>query len=355
MFKAKKRKGRTDSKKTLIEVIIISVVICGILGTLLYKFKTDNDVLSAQYEQAQTELNSLTRDVYVAAADIKANEILTTGEEDEDGNILTEANVTMQTIKSDLTDDAYITPEELGSRVLVDISMGEPVLKSMVSPFEYEKTDRYYELSLIDIMESLEEGDVIDVRISYPDGEEKKVVTKKQIDLLPESHSYLKFRLNEPEILNMGSALVDCILIPGTRMYTTEYVNNAQEKASETYIPRYETLALLLDGEDPDITDGLSLSEKNILAYARNTLENYLNSLPKEQTDAIASVFGSSGMKEVEGDALGTAGSSSGLRLYYDEETGSWNYMDESGNIISDEEAEKTMDEAQKQSDEANE
>lgn len=345
MLKTKKRKGRSSSKKTLIEVIIISVVICGLLGVLLYKFKTDNDILSAQYAQAQTELDSLTRDVYVAATDIKANEILTTGEEDEAGNVLTEANVTMQTIKSDLTDDSYITPEELGSRVLVNITAGEPVLKSMVSPFEYEKSDRYYELSLIDIMESLEEGDVIDVRISYPDGEEKKVVTKKQVDLLPESHSYLKFRLNESEILNMGSALVDCILIPGTRMYTTEYVNNAQEKATETYIPRYETLMLLLEGEDPDIENALTISEKNMLAYARNSLEDYLNSLPKEQTDAISSVFGSSGMKETE-EGFEKKDSSSGLKLYYDEETGTWNYMDESGNIISDEEAEKTLEEA---------
>ena len=294
-------------------------------------FKMNADTNLAQYTQAQGQLTSLDRSVYVASADIEKGTVVTTGETDKDGNVVSEANVTLTNISSSLPQDSYISDKDIGKRLAVDVKANEPIQKNMLMPSETTDSTRKYEISTVKLQNTQKVGDLVDVRITYADGEDFVVLSKKAIESMSESKDYFTININEDSILKYVSAMLDSILMPGTQLYTTTYVSEGQKASVETYSPRLETLGLLLKDDasgiqgDLNTEKGLTRDEYNLLTQARGQLEQYIATLPQEQLQAVSSALGTNASSTgVIGVDPATAANQTAPAQVYDEATGTY-------------------------------
>lgn len=105
--------------------------------------------------------------------------------------------------------------------------------------------ERAVEIKAISLQSYLKNGDAVDVRIQYPNGEEYVVVSKRCChDLIKEEGSVTLY-LTEEEILRLSSSMVDCVQMNG-RLYTVRYLREVEGIASiATYIPSAQVQQLI--------------------------------------------------------------------------------------------------------------
>ncbi|WP_217557766.1 SAF domain-containing protein [Paenibacillus sp. GbtcB18] len=131
-----------------------------------------------------------------------------------------------------------------------------PVLASML----YEegmlaKDVRQEEFNVIGLPSLLKKDDFVDVRISFPTGQDYIVLAKKRVDNVSEGTVWLK--LSEREILDMSSAVVDAYL-HGAKLYSLPYVDpQMQDKAEPTYPVNAKVLELIRT--DPNVLETAKL------------------------------------------------------------------------------------------------
>lgn len=129
----------------------------------------------------------------------------------------------------------------------------------------------------------LRKGDVIDVRIQFPTGQDYILLSKKNIDRLQNPAFWTT--LSEQEILLLSSALVDAYLHEAT-IYALTYVEpQLQEKAILTYPPNAEVTKLI--ASNPNI---VKTAEKQLELTLRSTLEDDLSKLSPEQQIQVSDV-----------------------------------------------------------------
>ena len=226
--------------------------------------------------QKVEELNANSQTVYVAKTDIAKGEKITVD------------NVEMQPIYTGLDAYFYITAEELGSTAIVDIDAGVPVMYSMVTTEEIANDTRDYEIASVNLVTTQDANDVIDIRITFPDGSDYIVLSQKTIKSVDLENCVFSTNLNEEEILRFTCAMVDAYTTTGARLYTTRYVeSNIQEQATPTY-PVSETTKQLI-AEDPNV---VTVASETLNTSARLSLESRLAMLTTEQLDAVNEGFG---------------------------------------------------------------
>lgn len=226
--------------------------------------------------QKVEELNANSQTVYVAKTDIAKGEKITVD------------NVEMQPIYTGLDAYFYITAEELGSTAIVDIDAGVPVMYSMVTTEEIANDTRDYEIASVNLVTTQDANDVIDIRITFPDGSDYIVLSQKTIKSVDLENCVFSTNLNEEEILRFTCAMVDAYTTTGARLYTTRYVeSNIQEQATPTY-PVSETTKQLI-AEDPNV---VTVASETLNTSARLSLESRLGMLTTEQLDAVNEGFG---------------------------------------------------------------
>mgnify|MGYP002619184676 CR=1 FL=1 len=224
--------------------------------------------------EADYTLEQNKRYCLVTSIDIKAGDIIS-----EDTNVME------QSVYTGLSDDYYISKEDLPIVATVDIASGIPVMKNMATKEEITTDKREYEISVANLMVTQAESDIVDVRIMFPNGEDFLVLAKKTIRSLDLENSIFYTTMTEEEMLRFASATIDAYTISGTKIYTTKYLEPAlQEEAEPNYPVRTETMDLL--NSDPNI---LSLAQKTLNLTARLDMENRLGELSTEQLTAVAS------------------------------------------------------------------
>lgn len=132
-------------------------------------------------------------------------------------------------------------------------------------------TERAIEIRTISLQSRLKEGDLVDIRIQYPNGEEYVVISKRQCHELSLEEGRVTLFLTEEEILRFSSSMVDCVQQNGT-LYTARYLRNREQDAAIiTYMPSRDIMDLIK--KDPNIMGEASsvLEEK-----ARSQLEERL-------------------------------------------------------------------------------
>ena len=152
MNKAKKKQQMI---RTIVGIVIAVLLIA--TGFLGYKFKTLNETCNALTE----ELNANTQTVYVTTRSVAAGEELVEGD-----------NVALQTIRSGLENGFYMQADELGSYALVDMQEGTPVLYAMTTSIGFDEDTRAYEVAVANLQTTQVQGDIVDVRIMFPNGED---------------------------------------------------------------------------------------------------------------------------------------------------------------------------------------
>lgn len=258
-------------KKATPLLVLLFILLIGAAGYEFYmlrNLKENNASLSATLEN-QTKI------VYVATRDIGKGETLT------DEGI--DTNVETQAIASGLEEYNYITEADLGKKTIVPIATGLPIMPNMVTDKVIQKDTREYESYAVNLMTDQMESDFVDVRISFPSGEDYIVLAKKEITKLDLGNCIFTAYLNEEEIVRMTSAIVDAYVTKGAKIYTTRYVeSNLQEDA----IPNYPVKAATRDliNEDPNI---ITLAEMTLNQKAREQLEEHLGDVTETESSAI--------------------------------------------------------------------
>lgn len=264
------RRKKKNGVKILL--VILFIALAGFGGYFYMQNSKNAEALAQKVE----ELNANSQTVYVAKTDIAKGEKITVD------------NVEMQPIYTGLDAYFYITAEELGSTAIVDIDAGVPVMYSMVTTEEIANDTRDYEIASVNLVTTQDANDVIDIRITFPDGSDYIVLSQKTIKSVDLENCVFSTNLNEEEILRFTCAMVDAYTTTGARLYTTRYVeSNIQEQATPTY-PVSETTKQLI-AEDPNV---VTVASETLNTSARLSLESRLGMLTTEQLDAVNEGFG---------------------------------------------------------------
>lgn len=114
---------------------------------------------------------------------------------------------------------------------------------------------RIHGFPYIQLTNQLQAGDYVDVRISFANGADFVLLSKKQVQAIAplgeEGTNSLWLIVSEEEILRLSSAAVDAYLNDGCSIYAIEYVSDAQKEAVVNYV--VSDLVKQLMEEDPNI------------------------------------------------------------------------------------------------------
>ena len=119
-------------------------------------------------------------------------------------------------------------PENIENGVVVgqvakyNIPKNVPIVKGMVTEQLIAKDLRQLESNVIVMPSDLVEGDIIDVRLMYPNGTDYVVMSGVKIEKISETTLY--FNATEEELLLLDGATVDSFLYGGSKLYGVKYV-----------------------------------------------------------------------------------------------------------------------------------
>lgn len=124
---------------------------------------------------------------------------------------------------------------------------------------------RMYMFDYIEIPDSLEKGDMFDIRISFPNGEDYIVARAKTIEERSENGIFVN--ASEKELLMISSAYVDTTIYEGAKIYASMYVTDYQELPVVNYpVNMYVTkLADWNPNLIKEVEEALDLEKRKIL------------------------------------------------------------------------------------------
>lgn len=255
-------------------LLVLAIVVCAIMVVTVKRLNETNVSLA-------TEMTDNKQTVYVATKDIKKGEVL-----QAEG---TGANVELQVIYTGIESYNYIQESDLGSKLLVDVAANMPIMSNMVTAEVIQKDSRHYEIMVAELMTTLEDYDYVDVRISFANGEDYLVLSKKEVSNLRLSDCIFTTTLSELEILRLHSAIIDAYTQEGSRIYTTAYIeSNIQDAGIVTYPARTETTNLSVEDRNVDAKE-LAEAMDSLNVQARLALETRLSGLSPEHTEKVES------------------------------------------------------------------
>ena len=206
-------------KKTLVFGILVLVIIGGFGAIYIVSINQMKAVYEAELDYAKNTLADNTKNVYIATRDIKA------------GEKLQNDNVSQIEALMSLDSRAFISMEDIGTIAAVDIAANHVITKSMLLYTEYEDSLRETQFDVIVLNSNLRDGDVVDVRIRFQNGEDYVVLAQKQLLNISLPNAVCYMNLNEDELQLMASAIVDAGCYEAV-LYTVKYVASNVQAAS---------------------------------------------------------------------------------------------------------------------------
>ncbi|MEY8333255.1 SAF domain-containing protein [Lachnospiraceae bacterium 47-T17] len=242
--------------------ITSGVLVVALAGTGFFSYKKVQELNAAHNDDRaalQAQITAMQRSGYVAASDVKM------------GSMLTEDMLIYRTdIPSDLPQETFITVEDLGKTLVVDVSAGMPIYTTEVSE-ELASNYTERECSFIYLNANMKDSDYVDVRIMFPNGEDYIVASKKCLKSPNVFYNSCYLWLTEAENDLLSAAIVDAN-INGAKIYVNRYVNPAVQDANiVTYNPNADVIAAMK--LNPNIVDE---SEASLSETARRDVEKRL-------------------------------------------------------------------------------
>ena len=285
---------------------ILGLVIAGVIGAigvgfLAYKIYNQDDGYRAQIEQLndkfETKYYALNRDVksmeeikseyFDPVQTIKGESIAPEDYMDPNEFDIAEVDENGEQIVNKDGEDVYIYPYH----ALTDLKAGTIVGQSMLYENEVAADERLVEYSVIALFSQAQTGDVVDIRMKLPSGVDFIVLPKKLIKIPQvaelDVENTIWLNLSEEEILLMDSAIVECYMIEGAYLYTTNYISAAQQNpATQTYFPSTEVMNIMaLDTNMASTAYDALLSRFND-GRNRKLVEDAINRKPMEEDEA---------------------------------------------------------------------
>lgn len=228
-------------KKQLIK--ILTMVLIGILGftiasgifAYIYysKIKTEKETLQTKIDSLNLVLETSTQYVYVATEDILP------------GTILSEDKVT---IMAQYMSGSYnlITSDDFGKIVTQTINSGEVISRYAVSTdADFDSETKLIYFSEITLTDKMTQGDYVDIRIRYKNGEDYIILSKKRLEEISSDYISCYLALKEEELQLMASAITDVQKYNAT-IYSTLFIEDMQHEMVRTYIPAFNNSEIFL-------------------------------------------------------------------------------------------------------------
>lgn len=213
--------------KKRILYIVIGVLVIALIGTIVItnsKAKKQKKEIAALNQQVEDFQQNMT-DVYSVSKNVKA------------GNAIDFDALTTVTVPSDSIPENAITDEEdLTDKLYkIDLKAGTYLTTDMV--MQDKLTDNMRELDIVmdEIPLGLEEGDYVDVRISFPLGQDYIAMSHKRV--LGITGNTVKLVVIEHDFYRYESMKTDLASYPSTKIYAAKYVEAGIQKKSKVYYP----------------------------------------------------------------------------------------------------------------------
>lgn len=265
--------------------IAVIAVLCILGMSSINKYKATIDTQNQQISNLESSLTDIGPLItgYVVTRDVRPGERITEENIDE---LLYEVSVpeklTLQLVgdndegvedtviqsKSELMDMYFKIGLREGTVITLEDVIAEDILDSW----------RYFDTVLDETPVGVKAGDYIDIRISFPFGEDFIAISHKKIEEI--NSGVLKLILDEQEILTYNSMLLDKALYGGVKIYAVEYVDGGAQNKAENFYPIQVSLSEI-SHMDPNILEDV----KQEMILKRQVLDNAIGGTIDEKTE----------------------------------------------------------------------
>lgn len=281
--------GKTLKKWGILIVSLFFIAVIAVLCILgmssINKYKATIDTQNQQIsnlESSLTEIGPLITG-YVVTRDVRPGERITEENIDE---LLYEVSVpeklTLQLVgdNDEGVEDTVIQSKSELMNMYFKIGLREGTVITLedVIAEDIEDSWRYYDLILDDSPVGIQAGDYVDIRISFPFGEDFIAISHKKIEEI--NTGVLKLILDEQEILTYNSMLLDKALYGGVNIYAVEYVDGGAQNKAENFYPIQVSLSEI-SHMDPNILEDV----KQEMILKRQVLDNAIGGTIDEKTE----------------------------------------------------------------------
>ena len=186
----------------------------------------------------------------------------------------------------------------------IDIPKGTIITEKMLTLKSEAATDsnnmnstyRIVEYSMIMLPTELQKGDTIDIRISYPNGQDFVVAAKKVVEKTDSTSIWLK--LKEDELLKMNSAIIESYSVEGAKLYAVNYTQPGIQAAANANYPVSDKVYQLLT-YDPNIVEAIQQQYKNAVNNYLVVRKPISELLQNTQQEELRSRISSAVQKEI--------------------------------------------------------
>jgi len=256
--------------------MIITLIVCAIIGVILYIAVIGPENKASKEKGTATKAYALNRDV-------KSGQEIT-------ADMLSPINTYSNLIPQNYIDSTILTSVESGKKVVakVDLYKNTILTASTVTTEENTVTKdvRTMEYNMLTLPINLTIGDYVDIRITFPDGQDFIVIAKKEIKNI--QGNTVTFDMSEADIVMLNSAIVESYIMKASNIYIAKYVEpGMQEKAANTYVPTAEVIRLIE-------------TDSNIVSTAKNELTSRFDANIRSQMNSTVNQYSEQGLTNVE-------------------------------------------------------
>ena len=185
--------------KRWLPYMIIGVLVVA-LGVTMFAFRTKSKKQQAQIDSLNQEVEDLQNnmeEVYVTSKDVKS------------GSTVELDSVTTTLLPSDsIHENAVTTEEDLTDKIYkIGLKAGSYITTDMISDYKIHKNMRELDVVMDEIPVGLEEGDYVDIRISFPLGQDYIAMSHKKV--LGITGNTVKLIVIEHEMQTLWKELID--------------------------------------------------------------------------------------------------------------------------------------------------
>ncbi|MCI8481527.1 MAG: hypothetical protein HFJ27_00025 [Clostridia bacterium] len=263
------------ARNSMLIGIIIGLII-GCIGIAFFFMQATN------YKKQIEEAAANTRKAYALKSNIKSGSNITIDD-------LVEVSALKDVIPTDYVTLADITDKTIAK---LDLTQGLVLSKSMIQETDAKITSdlREQQYNMIVLPQYLDIDDYIDIRITYPNGQDYIVASKKRIKNISEDTIWID--MYEQETLVMTNAIVEAYKAPGSKLYATTYVEPGnQVDATPTYVPSSAVINLM--NSDPNIVQearqALASRYAGLMTRREQDINQQLNAVGEEAQSNLES------------------------------------------------------------------
>ncbi len=276
------------SRKNTRLIMIIAIVVLGLAVLImpvygLYRFRVIEQQHDVEIQQMQDQLDEwqqkvdqveqMKTSVYIPRKDISTF------------SIIKEDMLKKIEIYTSIPQEFYLSENDFGKMTTITLLKDLPVMIDVLIDERIDSDIREDEFNMFLLPSNLKANEMVDVRITFPNGEDYVVLTKKKVCGLSLKKNTIWIWLNEKEIHRISSAIIDAYMNPGTKLYVLKYVQpETQDAINPTYIVNEHVMEVMRTSPNK-----LKLAKEELAIQARKLMEERLKAIAPESVSAVES------------------------------------------------------------------